>query len=482
MPKKPHLKKKKSSKVSLWHIRSFLIALVTIGIFWFLLSPYADTNPKWQEPQVLSSKNGVLDVTLHAAKSTVTIGDTKTQANVYNGQYIGDTWEVKGGDTIKVHLINDMSEPTNLHFHGSHVSPKGNSDNVLLDIKPGETFDYVYHLPVNHPPGLYWYHPHFHTFTDEQVADGMLGAIKVTGNVDELPGIKGVTEKLLVLTTQDPATSNAVNRLVNNKFNPTLYVRPFQTVRLEILNASSDDFYNVAIPGQKLHIISRDGNTLSHVDTVDSEVMAPGDRIQVLFQAGWYGKYTVKSLTYNAGSFTYPEANFMTIQVAGIPTIATALPTKLESVTDLRNVHVDNVRTLTFTEGGTNDNPTFLLDGKTFDPNVVSQVITLGTTEEWHLINNSVDTHPFQVISVNGKPVDRFGYDDTFPVPAHGSVVMRTQYKDFDGKFVLHCHILFHEDHGMMQVVEIVDPKKGPEKDNGMPGREGMQGMSGMQM
>lgn len=462
------------------------VVAVFVGLLILVfLAYFIDTNPKWIEPEVLKSKNGVLEVTLDAKKSQVSIGGKETQSNVWNGQYLGSTWEVQGGDTILVHYKNEMTEPTNLHFHGSHVSPKGNSDNVLLSINPGETFEYEYRLPDTHPPGLYWYHPHLHRYTDDQVAGGMAGAIKIRGNVDNLPGIKGLPEKLLVLTTQDPSNSSEVIRLVNNVVKPTLYVRPLQTTRLEILNASSDDFYYFAIPGVKLHIISRDGNTLSHVDDVDAEVMAPGDRIQLLFQPGWKGEYEVRSLKYNAGSFTYPEDSFMKIKVAGLPVIPSKLPTTLLPFIDLRNAKVDKVRTLTFTEGGTSDNPTFLLDGKEFNPNVIDQVMTLGNTEEWRLVNNSVDTHPFhihvnpfQVISVNGEAVDRNGYDDTFPVPAHGSVVIRTQYKDFDGKYVLHCHILFHEDHGMMQLIEVVKPGNKPAPDNGMPQREKMPGMN----
>ncbi len=433
----------------------------------------------------MASKNGVLDITLNAKKSQVSIGGKETESNVWNGSYLGSTWEVKGGDTIKVHYNNEMQEPTNLHFHGSHVSPKGNSDNVLLSINPGETFDYEYRLPENHPPGLYWYHPHLHRYTDDQVAGGMAGAIKVKGDIDELPGIKGLPERLLVLTTQDPSNSNQVIRLVNNTLNPTLYVRPFETTRLEILNASADDFYYFAIPGQKLNIISRDGNTLAEVQHEDAEVMAPGDRIQVLFQPGWRGEYEVKSLKYNAGSFTYPEASFMKIKIAGLPVLPSKLPTTLIPFTDLRNAKVDKVRTVTFSEGGTSENTTFLIDGKEFNPNVISQIMTLGTTEEWRLINTSVDTHPFhihinpfQVISINGEEVDRHGYDDTFPIPAKGTLVLRTQYKDFDGKFVLHCHILFHEDHGMMQVVEVVKPGNKPAPDNGLPHREKMPEMT----
>lgn len=456
---------------------------VLLGIW--VLSPFSPVpNPKWIEPTKLESRNGVLDVTLKAQKSLVDIGGEATSSMVYNNKYLGDTWVVNPGDTIKVHLANNLDQPTNLHFHGSHVSPKGNSDNVLLSINPEETFDYEYKLPENHPPGLYWYHPHMHKYTDDQVNGGMAGAVIVRGDVDELPELKGVGEKQLVLSTNDPTTSDAVVRLVNNQSNPTLYLRPFETVRLEFFNVASDDFYNLAIPGQKLNIMSRDGNIMSEVDSVDSELMAPGDRVQVLFQAGWPGEFEVKSLKYDTGFFTFPEDSFMKIKVAGVPMIPRKLPTKLKAYDDFRKANISKVRTLTFSEGGTSENTTFLLDGKQFNPSVVSQIMELGTIEEWHLVNKSKETHPFhihinpfQVISVNGVDIDRKGYDDTFPIPANSTVVMRTKYNDFDGKYVLHCHILFHEDHGMMQVVEVVKPGAGSAPDNGLPEKEGMMKM-----
>lgn len=478
MPKKSIREHKEKNSF----IRKFVIACVSFLVILFVLNQFIDLNPKWNAPNVLKSKNGELDVTLDIAKDKVKVGNGKMDSNVYNGKYIGNTWDVKGGDTIKVHLANNGSQPTNLHTHGLHVSPKGNSDNVLLNIKPGESFDYVYKLPENHPPGTYWYHPHLHQYTDTQVGGGMLGAIIIRGNIDELPGIKGVPERTLVLTTQDKG--NDVGRLVNNMMNPTMYIRPFETLRLRLINASNDDFYNIKIPGQKLYIISRDGNTLSEVENKDSEVMAPGDRIEILFQAGPWGEYNLQSAKYEQGFFTYPKQDFMKIKVFGLPVIPKKLPTTLIPYDNFKDAKIDNTRILTFSEGGTTMNPTYLLDGKEFNPHVVNQVMTLGATEEWKLVNESGEVHPFhihinpfQVVSINGKSVDRKSLDDTFPVPARGEVTIRTKYKDFNGKYVLHCHILFHEDNGMMQLVEVVDPKIGVTKDNGVPTREGMPEM-----
>ena len=477
MPKKSvssrTIRKKKHS-----HTRR--ITLISLGALVALLFFYfVDLNPRWQEPPVQRSESGLLDMVLSITKQKVVIGGKEKMSQVYNGAYIGATWDIRGGDTVRVRLENEMDDPTNLHFHGGHISPKGHSDNVLVAVKSGETFEYEYKLPATHPPGLYWYHPHLHRYTDNQVMGGMLGAIIVRGDVDELPGIKNVPERLLVMTTVD--AGNDVIRLVNNQKNPVLYMRPYETVRLRLLNASADDFYNFSIPGMTLNVISRDGNTLSEVDAVQSEVMAPGDRVEVLLQAGSWGEYAVKSLLYKQGAFTYPEDTFMTIRVAGFPKLPTKLPTTLIPYDNFSDAVIDNIRTLTFSEGGTPQNTTFLLDGKEFNPEVIDQIMTLGTTEEWHIVNQSSEIHPFhihvnpfQVVSVNGQPIVRKGMDDTYPIPANGEIVIRTKYRDFDGKYVLHCHILFHEDHGMMQLVEVMKPGATSAPDNGLPEREGM--------
>lgn len=463
-------------------VHNFIIAFIVLIFVAWLVNQFIDLNPAWKAPQVLISQNGELNVDLAIIKQKVRIGNEEMESRVYNGEYIAQTWDIKGGDTVKVKLQNNMDQPTNLHFHGSHVSPKGNSDNVLLNIKPGENFNYEYNLPVKHPPGLYWYHPHLHRYTDTQVGGGMVGAIIVRGDVDELPGIKGVPERILVLTTQDKG--NYVGRFVNNMVNPTMYIRPFETLRLRMVNASNDDFYNIRVPGQQLHIISRDGNTLSEVENNDSEVMAPGDRIEILLQAGPYGEYVLQSAKYEQGAFTYVKDDFMKIKVFGLPVIPKQLPTKLLPYDNFKNAKIDNTRTLTFSEGGTMQNPTYLLDGKEFNPHVINQIMTLGTTEEWKLVNESTEVHPFhihvnpfQVVSINGVEIDRKSLDDTFPIPAKGEVIIRTKYRDFDGKYVLHCHILFHEDNGMMQLLEVIKPNATPAPDNGMPEREVMPTM-----
>ena len=117
----------------------------------------------------------------------------------YNGRLAGETIRMKPGDTLRVNFTNNLPldgcvEPqgthtiptcfntTNLHTHGFHVSPAGNSDNVLLELGPKATMQYEFDLPKDHPAGTFWYHPHRHGSTALQVSSGMAGALIVEGN------------------------------------------------------------------------------------------------------------------------------------------------------------------------------------------------------------------------------------------------------------------------------------------------------------
>src|SRR5450830_93782 len=150
------------------------------GLVWSLASDgSAVAGPAMKEPEILRSTNGRLDVRLTTAAATVEIAGTQVTALTYNGGLPGPTLHVRPGDRIRVSLRNNLAAPTNLHTHGLHVSPRGNSDNVFVMIQPGESFDYEYQLPDTHPPGVYWYHPHHHGLVADQVFGGLYGGIIV---------------------------------------------------------------------------------------------------------------------------------------------------------------------------------------------------------------------------------------------------------------------------------------------------------------
>ena len=141
------------------------------------------------EPPVLQSKDGFLSVKLEAAPDAAA-GPGRM---AYEQSIPGPTLRLRGGDQLNVALVNSLGgDSTNLHVHGMHVSPKDNGDNVFIHVEYGQTFNYSYALPESHPPGLYWYHPHSHGDSSQQVAAGLGGAIIVEGGLDDLPELAGL--------------------------------------------------------------------------------------------------------------------------------------------------------------------------------------------------------------------------------------------------------------------------------------------------
>jgi FtsP/CotA-like multicopper oxidase with cupredoxin domain len=150
----------------------------------------------------------------------------------------------------------------------------------------------------------------------------------------------------------------------------------------------------------------------------------------------------------------------MTLQVSGDPVPDVAWPTSMAPPSPLASDHVDRTRQLEFSEN-TKTNQ-FYINGKQFDATHVNFVAKLGTTEEWIIRNVSREEHPFHihvndfmVMSVNGKPVQSYGEQDTVPLPWHGEVRIRMHFNRFTGATVFHCHIVAHEDSGMMGIIDI---------------------------
>ena len=186
-----------------------------------------------------------------------------------------------------------------------------------------------------------------------------------------------------------------------------------------------------------------------------------------MIQGGPAGTYSLRSLPFNQGFAVLPDTVLATMISQGNPVTPSALPTSLLPFTDLRAVPVDRRREITF-QVLPRDDPqraNFLVNNKLFDENRVDFAPILNSTEEWVLKNPSNVFHPFhihvndfQTISVNGKPVEANSYEDTVSIPPRGEVVIRQRFLDYTGKFVFHCHILPHEDGGMMSVVDVVSP------------------------
>ena len=142
------------------------------GLIWTLgnSAPGPVSGGGLAQPPEERSLDGELALRLEAAPGLLSVAGRQVTALGYNGRSPGPTIRLRAGDVLKVKLVNNLDTATNLHVHGLHVSPEGNGDNVLMSVEPGGTFDYEYRLPRDHPPGVYWYHPHHHGMVADQVA------------------------------------------------------------------------------------------------------------------------------------------------------------------------------------------------------------------------------------------------------------------------------------------------------------------------
>ena len=425
------------------------------------------------DPPVRKSENGLLETTLTAAFGPAIVAGREVTTLTYDGSLPGPTLQVQSGDTLKVRVINEFDQPTNLHTHGLHVSPSGNSDNVFVSIEPGTSFDYEIELPTNHQPGTYWYHPHHHGNTHRQVALGLAGMIVNEGIAELVPELASYPTKIMAIQSTQFDTTGLVLptgmqfdplTLINGQWQPVIRMRPGEIQRWLIGNLTSGIVYNVALASHALYQIAADGNAFDTPQLANSIVLGPGERADVLVQAFEVpGTYALRSLLWGAGFQATEDLLLGTVIIEGDPVDSTPMPALLVPFEDLSQYQVDRQRSLLFQIVDDDDNP-YLIDGRLFDENRIDQTVPLNALEEWDLVNVSHEWHPFhihvnnfQVVAINGEPRTAHGYDDTFMIPPDGSVTIRSRFVDYTGKFVYHCHFLFHEDHSMMGVVEVVE-------------------------
>jgi len=425
----------------------------------------------FRDPPVAASRDGVLALTLTAGRARVDVAGQPVLAAVYNGSYVPPTLRVHPGDVVRLHLVNALDNETNLHAHGMSVSPAGNSDNVFLHVPPGGAQDYEIRIPSNHAPGLYWYHPHPHGHSDDQVRNGMSGALIVEGLLDPFAELRDVPEHVLLLKDVQVGHGQIVHRSigdgvirsVNGMLNPTIALRPGETQLWRIGNVGADLYYSLTLDGHRFYEVARDGHRLSRLLPKEQLLVPPGAREEVLVQAAGPGTYALRTAPFNTGpqGNQYPGAVLATVRVAGPAVTPIALPEKLLPVADLRGA-VTGRRTIVFSE--TDDGDTLFIDGRTFDPGRTDTRVRLGAIEEWTIRNQSDELHDFhihqthfQVTEVNGASQPFDGYQDIVNVPVHGEVKVIIPFTDpvILGRFVYHCHLLSHEDKGMMATIEV---------------------------
>jgi FtsP/CotA-like multicopper oxidase with cupredoxin domain/peroxiredoxin len=418
----------------------------------------------------------------------------------YNGGLVGPVIRVRPGTELLVRLQNrlpsevvgehELNVPhdyntTNLHTHGLHVSPKSPADDVFLQIRPSEEFDYCFQIPEDHPAGTFWYHAHKHGSTALQLASGMAGALIVEGGLDEVPEIQKAKEHTFVLQQfvyrEIPGEEAIVHPqdvyehqisptvAINGQVTPTIVMRPGEVQRWRLIHAGINEPIELRLEGIDLHEIAVDGLALGTIVKRASIELQPGNRSDVLIKApSDHGTYLlttqVAKATRSSRSRVVEAKDVLKLVIAGAP-IEMDLPDEadLKKLAPYTDADVPQDHELAQHREIRMDGLNFAINGRVFEPDFFAIKPKLGTAEEWSLVG-SFGGHPFHV-HVNPFAVrvddedpnpNRWVWRDTHFVEFDQTVKIRSWFKRFPGKTVLHCHMLDHEDKGMMQAIEIL--------------------------
>ncbi len=263
--------------------------------------------------------------------------------------------------------------------------------------------------------------------------------------------------------------------LVNGQARPVITTRPGSRERWRVVNACTSRYLRLRLDGQRLQLLGIDSGRLAQPRDIDQIVLAPGNRADLIVTTT-SGTALLRALGYDRGapsmggigsrSTNTASTVFATLQVSGeavpvLPPIA-----RQAAPRDLRDTPSAGRRQLTFAMGmgggmggGGMD---FTIDGRVFDPSRIDQVVPGGAVEEWTIANTSPMDHPFhlhvwpmQLVEVGGQPVTAVIWQDVINVPAHSNITVRIAFETFTGRAVYHCHILDHEDKGMMGIIDV---------------------------
>jgi len=453
-------------------------------------------------PPELHAKDHTLLLTLHAA-----IASDGKNSFYFDGQPNAPTLRLSPGDQLKITYINDLpnkakescaitpcTNMTNLHFHGLTVSPDSPQDDVLdMMAMPGQSLRYTVQIPIDHPPGLYWYHTHPHGESHRQVLDGMSGALVIEGIESYFPPLAGLAERILVVRgrsiVNDPHSTDLKQRVeltsdicgaepetpeeiftLNGSVRPQIEIAPGERQFWRLVNASADRYLDLQLEGQTFEIVAMDGMPIALHDPnhrtriVDHVLLPPAGRLEAIVTGPVAGTpRRLVSRCVDTGPDGDPNPAMVLADVVPRPA-AGSMPKVLESSRkpDLKTLDLAAEEEapprfiVTFTE----DKRGFYINGEKFVPDAAPMVRgKIGTFQHWRIVNATGELHPMHIHQVhflayaeNGKPIADPMWLDTVNVPYGGSVDVIMDFTDpvIRGMSVFHCHLLNHEDKGMM--------------------------------
>ena len=418
-----------------------------------------------------------------------------------NGNFWGPTLIFNQGDSVFLNVTNNLNDSTTLHWHGMHL-PAVMDGGPHQVIPPGTIWRPYWKVKNN--AGLYWFHPHLHEMTMEQITAGLGGLIIVRDSIESslaLPRTYGTDDIPLAITDRTFNSSNQFSVepygdtvLVNGTLNPRQNV-PAQIVRLRLLNGAIERTYNLGFSDNRsFKVIGTDGGLLNAPVSVTRYMLSPGERVEILVDFNGQSGTNVNLKAFNstlsnfiAGGESFPNGpfanalgrrdfNILNLNVVSqtsnpITTIPTALTTNIFPA----EANASLTRTITFSDSAGVTNPpilgpnAFLLGHKLFDINYINHTVDIDAIEIWELKSSSIFAHPFHIHDVEFKILTRngvapsaeeAGWKDVVLVKANETVRFIAKFDDYADAthpFMYHCHITLHEDEGMMGQFVVVD-------------------------
>jgi len=368
---------------------------------------------------------------------------------------------------------------------GDHDDHKHVDHTIGADIMPTNTYDYRWTVPADHNMGLFWYHPHPHGISEAQVLSGMSGMLVIEGLIERLyPELQGLKRRTLILKDielpgsddDDPKT-----KTINGVLGGVITAAHGAFEIWEIGNLGADAYFDLALDGHSFWLLEQDGNALAQPLKVDHVFLPPASRARIVVEVGDAGLYGLRTRAIDTGKAgdPNPEVVLATLNVGSDPApvdagtirdrLSRPAADERDRAAQIAALPVTRSRTITYTES--NDGKVFFIDGKEFDINRIDVDVTLGDVEEWTIVNDTDERHTFHihqlgflVQSVGDNPLEMTGMRDNVDVPfrdpktrAPGIVKVKIPFTNplIVGKFPFHCHILEHEDGGMMANVRV---------------------------
>jgi suppressor of ftsI len=478
------------------------VAVIAAAAVFCLFELVAKPSGQFPNPPELRAKHRTLSFTLHA-------GITKDGKNsfYFDGQPNAPTLRLSPGDQLKINYINELpAKPqescaispcmnmTNLHFHGLTVSPDAPQDDVLdMIARPGQSLRYTVQIPQGHPPGLYWYHTHPHGESHRQVLDGMSGAIVIEGIESYFPPLVGLPERVLVVrgrsVVNDPQSARLKHSVelssdicgaeseppeeiftVNGAVRPQTEIAPGERQFWRVVNASADRYVDLQLEGQTFEIVAMDGMPIALHDpnhrtrAAEHVLLPPAGRLEAIVTGPSAGTARhLISRCVDTGPDGDPNPAMVLADIvprSAANSLAKAAKSSLKPEFKTLDLLAEEKAPPRFTVTFTEDKISFYINGKKFTSDDAPMVrAKVGSFQHWRIVNATGELHPlhihqvhFLAYSENGQSIAEPVWLDTVNVPTGGSVDVIMDFTDpvIRGMSVFHCHLLNHEDKGMM--------------------------------